>query len=133
MKPHPHAELMAEYAKDAAETDTPWERWERMFLPLPERGWEPMNSRTSIANLDYAFRRKPKTININGFEVPEPMRVKPEKGSKYYLTEVDMGARDIEWDDDETDNRWLKSGICHATAEAAELHRKALLSFTALP
>jgi len=25
---HPHAKLMAEYAQDAAETDTPWERWE---------------------------------------------------------------------------------------------------------
>lgn len=25
---HPHAALMAEYAKDAAETDRPWERWE---------------------------------------------------------------------------------------------------------
>lgn len=25
---HPHAEKMALYAKDASETDTPWERWE---------------------------------------------------------------------------------------------------------
>jgi hypothetical protein len=25
---HKHAELMAEYAKDAFETDKPWERWE---------------------------------------------------------------------------------------------------------
>jgi hypothetical protein len=99
----------------------------------PESGWITMFETTSILDRSFNFRRKTKTININGFEVPEPMRVKPEKGSKYYLTEVDMGARDIEWDDDATDNRWLKSGICHATAEAAELHRKALLSFTALP
>lgn len=26
---HVHAELMAEYAKDAMETDKPWERWQR--------------------------------------------------------------------------------------------------------
>lgn len=25
---HPHAELMAQYAQDAMETDKPWERWE---------------------------------------------------------------------------------------------------------
>lgn len=25
---HPNAELMAQYAQDAMETDTPWERWE---------------------------------------------------------------------------------------------------------
>lgn len=28
MPAHPHAELMALYAKDATETDKPWERWE---------------------------------------------------------------------------------------------------------
>lgn len=28
MAAHPHAELMALYAKDAAETDKPWERWQ---------------------------------------------------------------------------------------------------------
>jgi hypothetical protein len=27
-KPHPHAELMAEFVKDALETSEPWERWE---------------------------------------------------------------------------------------------------------
>lgn len=27
-KPHPHAHLMELYAKDAKETDRPWERWE---------------------------------------------------------------------------------------------------------
>ena len=29
---HIHAAAMAEYAKDAAETDTPWERWEFSFV-----------------------------------------------------------------------------------------------------
>lgn len=28
MSKHPHAELMAQYAQDAMETDKPWERWQ---------------------------------------------------------------------------------------------------------
>ena len=31
MKAHKHAALMAEYAKDAAETETPWKRWEFFY------------------------------------------------------------------------------------------------------
>lgn len=32
--PHIHAALMAEYAKDAAETNTPWDRWEFSYPSL---------------------------------------------------------------------------------------------------
>jgi hypothetical protein len=31
-KSHIHAHLMVEYAKDALETDKPWERWERAHI-----------------------------------------------------------------------------------------------------
>lgn len=34
MTKHIHAELMAEYAKDAMETDKPWERWECFNLGI---------------------------------------------------------------------------------------------------
>lgn len=37
-RPHPHAVLMAEYAKDAAETDRPWERWEYQ-VPSESQKW----------------------------------------------------------------------------------------------
>lgn len=34
MSAHIHAALMAEYAKDAAETNTPWDRWEFSYPSL---------------------------------------------------------------------------------------------------
>ena len=83
-------------------------------------------------NADRQYQRKPKTININGFEVPEPLRDAPNDGETYYIVNL-------------TENRvycviccgtfslsqqWLKSGIIHSTKEAAEIHLKALLSFT---
>lgn len=56
MAAHPHAELMALYAKDAAETDKPWERWE-WFDPFLNQ-WSSLNSFPSwMPTLKY--RRKP--------------------------------------------------------------------------
>ena len=59
---HIHAAAMAEYAKDAAETDKPWERWEfsRQNLKYESLMCHP-NWRE-----DGEYRRKPKVILING-------------------------------------------------------------------
>ena len=63
--PHPHAALMAQYAADAAETDTPWERWqvravEADWIDLTgSPGWSPV----------FEYRRKPAT---SAFPEPEP-------------------------------------------------------------
>jgi hypothetical protein len=73
----------------------------------------------------------PATININGYEVPEPLRTAPEPGSRYYVasTGVDIPSR-YEWLDDDVDYLYLARGIVHLTKEDASLHAKALLSFT---
>jgi hypothetical protein len=63
----------------------------------------------------------PKTININGFEVPEPLRT-IEDGMVIFMPSLILNVvtfRDA-----------LTAGFCHATNEAAELHAKALISFT---
>ena len=72
--PHPHAASMLLYAQDAAKTDKPWERWEftgsddgfNGCLKHPE--WRE----------DFKYRRKPKTITVNGIRVPEPAREVPK-------------------------------------------------------
>ena len=76
---HIHAAAMAEYAKDAAETDMPWELWE---VSMTESGDE----YRSLFGHPYwevtrKYRRKPKVILINGHEVPEPHRT-PLKGEQ---------------------------------------------------
>ena len=124
---HPHAKNMKLYAENAAVNEKPWELWEFFY----NGGW-----RDCIYHPEWdqkkQYRRKPRTNNINGFEVPEPLRDAPNDGETYYIVNL-------------TENRvycviccgtfslsqqWLKSGIVHMTEEAAEIHLKALLSFT---
>jgi hypothetical protein len=94
-------------------------------LACIQTGWSPA-----------CFRVAPKTININGHEVPEPVREPLCSGDKYYLVDVtyELDFCDEltpwEWDGDEADKRWLSCGLIHLTKEAAEAHAKALLSFT---
>jgi len=65
--------------------------------------------------------------------VPEPMREAPEYEQTYYIPKVgdsDCGSIESTWDNHPIDESRLAHGLCHLTAEAAELHAKALLSFT---
>ena len=75
------------------------------------------------------YRIKPRTITVNGFEVPEPMREAPTQGSEYFtpnITGDDLFSRAY-WRNDAFDNRWLSRGICHYTKESAIAHTKAML------
>jgi hypothetical protein len=75
---------------------------------------------------------KPKTININGFEVPEPVRKPLDNGESYYLAGITKIDSDCvaTWHNNLCDYNWLQKGLIHLTKEAAILHTKALLSFT---
>ena len=125
---HIHAAAMAEYAKDAAETDKPWERWEFSY------GGQEYTSLHGHPNWhkDNKYLRKPKVILINGHEVPEPHR-KPLKIDDTYWTFTFFfdGVNKYYWTNDLDDNNALKSGFVHLTKEAAEKHFNALKSFTA--
>jgi len=72
------------------------------------------------------------TININGHQVPAPMRKRPEQGQPYWTPEIDHPdlAGGYEWEGSEIDEACLIRGICHYTAEAAKAHAEALLSFS---
>lgn len=76
----------------------------------------------------WAFTLKPKTLNINGFEVPYPETEAPEVGTTYWVVEIGF-TRPIRWDDDRPDHEYLQEGRVHLSRENAQLHSKALLSF----
>jgi len=123
----PHAHLRMEYAKDALLTDKPWKLWQLKSLiceewvdALQELQWNP----------SVQYRRKPRTININGYGVPEPLREAPASGSSYFYAKLIAGSDVSWWSGDNIDYMRLEAGIVHATPEAAELHSKALRSFT---
>ena len=126
---HIHAAAMAEYAKDAAETDMPWERWE---VSMTESGDE---YRNLLGHPDWAvtrkYRRKPKVILINGHEVPEPCRTPLKYGEVYWALTLFSSATSLRWLDDDIDTSYLENGFVHLTKEAAEKHFNALKSFTA--
>ena len=129
-KPHKHWRLIRDYAQDAAETEKPWERWQ--WKHAENETW--YNPKIALAFIEeYDYRRKPRVIIINGIEVPEPMRDKPEEKSLYWVPDIcnlTSLATQIIWKNDVHDNEWLSLRICHSTRESAELHAKALLSFT---
>ena len=126
---HVHAAAMAEYAKDAAETDMPWERWE---ISMTESGDE---YRNLLRHPEWAvtrkYRRKPKVILINGHEVPEPHRTPLKDGEVYWALTLFSGAISLRWAGYHFDNSYLENGFVHLTKEAAEKHFNALKSFTA--
>ncbi len=75
---------------------------------------------------DEKLRIKPRTIIVNGVEVPEPMKVKPENDTQYYTAAPNPGLPLI-WFNDGCDNEYLTAGICHSTPEAAVLHWEAMI------
>ena len=127
---HIHAAAMAEYAKDAVDTDMPWELWEVSILESSDE------YRNLLGHPDWAvtrkYRRKPKVILINGREVPEPCRTPFEIGDAYWtFTFFFAGVIEVYWGGDREDHNALKNGFIHLTKEAAEKHFNALKSFTA--
>ena len=78
-------------------------------------------------DLSYQFRIKPKTININGFEIPQPLREEPKDGDYYWVA---LMSDRVKFNNDDFDKTFLAAGMCHSTKEAAEIHWNAIKSFT---
>ena len=74
---------------------------------------------------------KDRTININGFEVPEPYRGEMENGQIYWFPSTNDDMPDFyEWEGDDVDKKIKENGLLHLSKEAAQMHLKALISFT---
>ena len=128
MKGHPHAKLAQEYWKEAETDDEAWRNWDRRHHESntwDECGGDPIFSQ------EFEYRRRPRTININGFEVPEPVRDPLKRRQEYWIVSISEGSPyTFCWGNDSVDTKYLKSGLIHLTEEAAQLHIDALLSFT---
>lgn len=121
---HPHAELIMKYAEIAQHDAEPWKHFEFKY----DGKWVDLDFPLAF-NVESEYRLKPRTININGFEVHEPLRHELSDGTDYYVYETSK-VKKVKWQSDDLDYKWLKAGIIHLTREAAEKHLEALLSFT---
>jgi hypothetical protein len=128
---HKHAALMMEYAKDAATCENPCLHWQYRHDGSTE--WEDFTGSSHPSwSIGTFYRRKPRTILINGREVAEPLRVAPDLGTHYYTIDpaLEKMIRNWSWCNDDMDNQCLKLGIIHMNEHAAIAHAKALMSFT---
>ena len=122
------------YAQDAMETDKPWERWQ-IKMKGDDAQWENIQQ-CPLWSECFEYRQKPRTIDINGYEFPEPVRSPLEKGTIYYIPYINITEEDVmpiykfEWCGDKYDFNYLKKGFVHLTEAAGVQHAKALLSFT---
>lgn len=126
--PHPYAEVLRAVAdgEDIEFADA---------KSTPNR-WVPISGQAALNQVAYnthlKFRVKPKTIRIGDYDVPEPMRVEPEEDAEFFLPAVLLSRKHIlcSWAGHPEQYEHLAAGFCHSTAEAAELHAKALISLT---
>ncbi|EPD2903809.1 hypothetical protein [Morganella morganii] len=125
MSGHPHADLMAK-AAEIAKTDKEW--W-RNFQVKDGSVWITFSSGDFAFSPNREYRLKPRYIDINGHQVPEPVQEPLEYGTGYCVVGLD-GIDYQRWCDDEDDENLLKQGRIHLTREAAEAHHSALISFT---
>ena len=124
---HIHAAAMAEYAEDATETDKPWERWEFSFRGQKYTSFH----RHPNWHKDNKYRRKPQSIMIGEYEVPEPCREVPEPGQKFWAVNPFAGPQGFIWGGSKEDLHALKSGFVLLTEEAAEKHYEAFKNLLA--
>lgn len=122
---HKHANLMLQYAQDAAETDTPWERWECKLHGEPWLGC--IGNPTWSENISY--RRKPQVIKVGKHEFPKPISKPLLNGMNYFLVRSGNNCFEVDvctWIDSRLDNMRLESGRMHLAHEAAQAHADVL-------
>lgn len=132
MAAHPHAALMAEFAKDAATTEQPWLLWQMKgargvwYTCRITPNWSPASQ----------YRRKTACILINKTEVPMPLRQEPEVDTVVYLPHIlftgpgDARFIATPWIGNEHDQVLLRRGLVHTTPQAALQHAMALTAAT---
>ena len=124
MTTHKHAALMLQYAKDWAETDEPWKRWE--VISHRNEWWALCGHPYWHEKQEY--RRKPRTLTY-AVTMPAPLMEAPKVGEVYYVVALYAEGfyMEHEWSGCETDRRFLKRGMCFTTKEDAIAAAKAMM------
>lgn len=127
MTPHPQADILRAIADGGEIVAFYGKQW---------RGVMPMTALRYIYDGNIPLRIKPKTIDINGIKVPEPMREMPPEGTSVYWPGFGPDSGDTHTESADVGcypamlPDLLRKGLLHLTKEAAAIHANALLSFT---
>lgn len=122
---HKHAENMALYALDSAETNTPWLPWE---LSDNWMDWYPCPTHPAW-NEQTWYRHKKTVIKIGRFEFPKPMTRAPKEGTDYFY--LDFGDNGFvvggsSWAGDDFDMKNVAMNVSHLSHKDAQTHADVL-------
>lgn len=124
----PHADLMAEYAKDAATHIRPWLLWQ--YRHQGDAVWDncPMHPGWSEG---CEYRRKPSVPvhTVNGFVVPAPQTAEIQNGVRYWVPSPasDSWTFRDNWSSYPEDLRRLERGLVFLEEEHAIANAKAMV------
>ncbi|EPP9874830.1 hypothetical protein PQ320_003907, partial [Acinetobacter baumannii] len=104
-----------------------WANGELLLVNNTERnGWEPFNPYDFGFDVfdKFEFQLKPRTIFIGEFEVPEPLKEAPAKGStcSYPSPTVELGVQQFKWNGSKGQLRMLQHGQVHSSFDNAFAH-----------
>ncbi|TPR84848.1 hypothetical protein [Acinetobacter baumannii] len=109
-----------------------WANGELLLVNNTERnGWELFNPYDFGFDVfdKFEFQIKPRTIFIGEFEVPEPLKEAPEKGStcSYPSPTVEIGVQQFKWNGSKGQLRMLQHGQVHSSFDNAFAHCCAII------
>lgn len=112
-----------------------WANGELLLVNNTERnGWEPFNPYDFGFDVfdKFEFRIKPRTIFIGEFEVPEPLKESPEKGStcSYPSPNAELGVQQFKWNGSKGQLRLLQHGQVHSSFDNAFAHCCAIIKIS---
>ncbi|MCL6696275.1 hypothetical protein M8Q12_14475 [Acinetobacter baumannii] len=102
-----------------------------MLINTERNGWEPFNPYDFGFDVfdKFEFQLKPRTIFIGEFEVPEPLKEAPAKGStcSYPSPTVELGVQQFKWNGSKGQLRMLQHGQVHSSFDNAFAHCCAII------
>lgn len=109
-----------------------WANGELLLVNNTERnGWEPFNPYDFGFDVfdKFEFQLKPRTIFIGEFEVPEPLKEAPAKGStcSFPSPTVELGVQQFKWNGSKGQLRMLQHGQVHSSFDNAFAHCCAII------
>lgn len=134
MTQHKHAKEMMQFAKDALETDKPWERWQWYYPVDGVSNWQDCVSEQDMWCKDFKYRRKPEMMRATCadgtvVEWPNPEIEPLEAGQEYWFVESSrQNVDNYIWNGDSTDKTLLESGNLFLHKDDAEQACEALLA-----
>jgi hypothetical protein len=115
------------HIQDAMETYKPWELWQYKNCDV----WVDLNEDDPAFYSEVEYRRKPKTININGIEVPAPEREPLKEGDSFYCLHLNYSHYDhyeCTWHDTVEYFEFLNKGLIYKKMEDMIMVKNAILS-----